>query len=110
MNILRHVRPIVPLCMLTVAFGCGSPASTDRLIVVHDVTIVDDRAPTPLPAMSVVIEGTHISAVGPAASLSVPDGAQAVDGTGGYLIPGLWDMHTHALVDQFLAGAGHSSI
>ena len=102
MEIPRHVRPIVPLCILTVAVGCGSTGSTDRLIVVHDVTIVDGRAPTPVPGMSVVIEGTHISAVGPAASLPVPDNAQVVDGTGRYLIPGLWDMHTHALWQPFV--------
>ena len=102
MDIPRHVLPIVPLCILMVGLGCGSTGSTDRLIVVHDVTIVDGRAPTPVPAMSVVIEGTHISAVGLAASLPVPDGAQVVDGTGGYLIPGLWDMHTHALWEPFV--------
>ncbi len=102
MAIPRHARPIVPLCILTVAVGCGSTGSTDGLIVVRDVTIVDGRAPTPLRAMSVVIEGTHISAVGPVASLRVPNGARVVEGAGGYLIPGLWDMHTHALWEPFV--------
>src|SRR5690606_40771861 len=27
--------------------------------------------------------------------VDVPDGAEVVDGAGGYLIPGLWDMHVH---------------
>ena len=37
----------------------------------------------------------RIAAVGPAAELPIPSDARVVDGSGKYLIPGLWDMHTH---------------
>jgi imidazolonepropionase-like amidohydrolase len=42
----------------------------------------------------VVISGTQISVVG-ASSVSIPDDAQVLDGTGKFLIPGLADMHLH---------------
>ena len=44
---------------------------------------------------TVVISGNRVVAAGPAGSVTVPHGAQPVDGTGKFLIPGLWDMHTH---------------
>jgi imidazolonepropionase-like amidohydrolase len=44
----------------------------------------------------VVFEG-RIAAVGPAKDTAVPSDALVVDGTGKFLIPGLWDMHTHTL-------------
>ena len=44
---------------------------------------------------TVVITGNRIVAAGPAGSVSMPQGAQVVEGAGKYLIPGLWDMHTH---------------
>src|SRR2546428_258420 len=42
--------------------------------------------------------GTHITAVGPSASTPVPSDARVIDGSGRYLIPGLWDMHVHLTV------------
>ncbi|MEO7458201.1 MAG: amidohydrolase family protein [Gemmatimonadaceae bacterium] len=46
--------------------------------------------------MTVITDGTRISAVGPSSELGVPGGASVTDGTGMYLIPGLWDMHVHS--------------
>ena len=43
--------------------------------------------------MTVIITGTHITAVG--YKVSVPKNAVVVNATGKYLIPGLWDMHVH---------------
>jgi len=43
--------------------------------------------------MTVVITGDRISAIGD--NISVPAGAQVVDATGKFMIPGLWDMHVH---------------
>ena len=40
-----------------------------------------------------LIEGGRIAAIGP--DLTPPAGAQVVDATGKFAIPGLWDMHAH---------------
>jgi len=47
-----------------------------------------------------LIEGGKIASVGLDSSLRVPDGAQVINATGKFLIPGLADMHVH------LTGAG----
>jgi Amidohydrolase family len=44
---------------------------------------------------TVVVTGSTITAVGPAASTKVPAGAETVDLAGKALVPGLWDMHSH---------------
>jgi hypothetical protein len=44
---------------------------------------------------TVVVRGDRIVAVGPADQIEVPDGARVIDGEGGFLMPGLADMHSH---------------
>jgi imidazolonepropionase-like amidohydrolase len=46
---------------------------------------------------TVVVTGNRISAIGQTGKVKLPEGAQIVDAGGRYLIPGLWDMHVHAL-------------
>jgi len=46
---------------------------------------------------TVLIGGGRIVAVGPADRLTVPAGAETIDGRGKFLIPGLADMHVHLL-------------
>lgn len=86
------MRPLA----LSSALACGLaalpvPAHADALI--SNVTLVDVETGTLAPGQSVRIEGTAIAAVGP--GLAAPAGATVLDGTGGYLIPGLWDAHVH---------------
>jgi imidazolonepropionase-like amidohydrolase len=49
---------------------------------------------------TVVVDKGTIVAVGPAASTRVPEGAQAIDGAGRTLVPGLWDSHQHVPDDS----------
>jgi imidazolonepropionase-like amidohydrolase len=67
------------------------------------IDMVDAR---PKPDMTVVIEGDRITSIGKSTGVRLPRGAQVIDSTGKFLIPGLWDMHVHALrkerVDYFL--------
>jgi hypothetical protein len=49
------------------------------------------------PDQTVIVTGNHITAVGRAGRVKVPAGVQVIDATGKFLIPGLWDMHAHAL-------------
>jgi hypothetical protein len=44
---------------------------------------------------TVLVDKGRIVAVGPAASVRVPAGAQVIDGRGKTLVPGLWDSHMH---------------
>jgi imidazolonepropionase-like amidohydrolase len=65
-------------------------------IVVRNATTVDVQTGSLRPAQTVIIEGTRTKTMGEAAQLATPKGARIVDGTGKFLIPGLWDMHVHA--------------
>jgi imidazolonepropionase-like amidohydrolase len=44
---------------------------------------------------TVVVRNARIEAIGPAASVRVPDGATRIDGRGKYLMPGFAEMHGH---------------
>jgi len=64
------------------------------LAITH-VTVIDVTGGTELGDQTVVISGDSILAIDSTGSIPVPAGAQLVDGHGKFLIPGLWDMHTH---------------
>jgi imidazolonepropionase-like amidohydrolase len=46
---------------------------------------------------TVVIAGERIISVGPSAAVEIPVNATRIDGTGKTLLPGLFDMHVHAV-------------
>ena len=48
-----------------------------------------------LPNQTVIVTGDRITAVGPAKTTRVPEGATRVDGQGKFLMPGLAEMHGH---------------
>ena len=68
-------------------------------IVIRDVTVVDVMDGSLRAKQTVIVAGNRITAVGPAEEIRVPDDADVVDAAGGYLIPGLWDMHVHSVAN-----------
>lgn len=72
--------------------GC---TATPDVLVIRDVTVIDGTGALPRAGLSVLVEGGRIIALGPADSVPSPRSAVTVDGTGRFLIPGLWDMHVH---------------
>ncbi len=65
-------------------------------LAITDITVVDVRTGERRPGQTVVVNGNRITEVGASATANVPRGATIVAGRGLFLIPGLWDMHTHA--------------
>lgn len=66
-----------------------------QCVAISNVTIIDPLHASVAPNMTVIVAGSRITAVAPAKSLRPPAGCKLVDGTGKYLLSGLWDMHAH---------------
>jgi imidazolonepropionase-like amidohydrolase len=64
------------------------------------VAVVPMTAATLLRDQTVLVRGDRIVAVGPARSIRVPAGSRVLDGRGRFLVPGLWDMHSHLTDDS----------
>jgi imidazolonepropionase-like amidohydrolase len=70
-------------------------AQKNEPLVLTHITVIDCTGAAPKPDSAVVISGSQITVIGPSDSVSIPAGARVVDGSGKFLIPGLWDMHGH---------------
>ncbi len=68
---------------------------------VQDITaiiggrIIDGNGGVPIHDGVILIEGGQIKAIGPEASVSIPDGAVILDADGMTVMPGLIDVHVH---------------
>jgi imidazolonepropionase-like amidohydrolase len=65
-------------------------------------TLVDGFGGRPLRNSVVLIDGERISSVGQVGTLTVPAGAEVISTEGMTVLPGLWDMHVHLMIN------GHS--
>lgn len=70
-----------------------------KSLVLTHVSVIDVAARSSARALkanqTVIVTGERITAVGETGKLRIPEGAQVIDATGKFLIPGLWDMHIH---------------
>jgi len=61
--------------------------------------VFDPRAGVVLRDRAILIEGRFVRSLASAESLPVPRGARTIDGHGKVVIPGLWDMHVHLVLE-----------
>jgi len=73
-------------------------------VVIAHVTVIDPAGGAVHKDWSVAVEGDRIVYAGPAATIRVPPAANVVDGSGKFLIPGLWDMHIHTFFGDWVPG------
>lgn len=85
------------LALLLVVNGFSFPTQDRRddrkSFVITRVTVIDGTGSKPRPGMDVLVLEGKIAAIGK--NIPVSPGTQQVEGTGKFLIPGLWDMHVH---------------
>ena len=97
---------------LLIALGAAGPAlqaqDAPSATVIEHVTVIPMDSERALKDHSVLVQGRRIAAVGPSATLSVPEGAVRIDGRGKYLMPGLAEMHGHFLGPQQLQQLGEA--
>ena len=87
---IRFVTVVIAVSLAIPAAGVAQGS-----VVIRNVTVIPMTGTEPTARQSVVIQNGRIAEIGSSAQIGTPDGADVVDGTGKYLIPGLVEMHAH---------------
>lgn len=77
--------------------GLASGAGASKEFVFEHVNVVDVVDGSIKKNMSVAVSGGKISTIVPAGDYISRPGVRSIPAQGKYLIPGLWDMHTHSI-------------
>ena len=95
-----------PLIAILITAQICSSSSRDRsgspnsLTYITHVTVIDTETGAENTDQTVTVAGDRITAVQASSSEQPAAGAQVIDGSGKFLIPGLWDMHVHGASDE----------
>ncbi|MFQ5705449.1 MAG: amidohydrolase family protein [Gemmatimonadales bacterium] len=88
-----------------VSLTCVTPpvvAQTESVMALVGGTLIDGYGATPVRNSVVIVRGERITAVGRVGEIAIPDGAEIISTEGMTVLPGLWDMHVHLMIN------GHS--
>ena len=107
------MRPTVKLCLILLVSvlvvtgslftsSVSSQAQSATVKALVGGTLIDGYGSKPIRNSVVIIEGERIKAVGQVGSLAIPPGAEVISTEGMSVLPGLWDMHVHLMIN------GHS--
>ena len=89
----RFAIIILSLVLVALTYGQSRQSTNSKTIAFTNVTVIDGKGSDVRADITVVIEGDRIIDVGPRSP--IPKGAQVINAAGRFLIPGMWDMHTH---------------
>src|SRR5688572_28760819 len=87
---------LIPLVACASLLASTLSAQSDSAVVIRNVTVIDVETGQRRPGLSVVVTGNRITRVGSLAPNELPPRSRIIDGSGKFLIPGLWDMHVHS--------------
>lgn len=97
---------VASLALLPLACGRyhdapGAGSDGDPVLALVGVVPLDPVGGRPGEPSTVLVSGDRIVALGSTRTVAVPPGATEIGARGLYLLPGLWDLHTHlALMDD----------
>jgi imidazolonepropionase-like amidohydrolase len=97
-----YLSGLLVLCSL--CFRIGVAQAGDVPLVFLHVTVINPGTSSVEPDRAVTINGNRISAVSDAKDFHSPGQARVIDGSGQFLIPGLWDMHVHMAFGDWFPG------
>ena len=105
-TLMRYLLSMRTLALLSafalLAINIPAPAQTQNIKALVGGTLIDGFGSKPLRNSVIIIEGERIKAVGQVGVLAIPKGAEIISTEGMSVLPGLWDMHVHLMIN------GHS--
>jgi imidazolonepropionase-like amidohydrolase len=105
------VKKIVLLWLVLTAVA-ASATGTAVLppLAITNVNVIDATGNPVKTGMTVIIHGGRIESIGKTGKIKIPAGATTLDGSGKFLIPGLWDMHVHVIFGDWIPGGRDVSL
>lgn len=103
-----RAKPVVVLVVVLLAYRVGSHISASvppqgpgkpGVKALVGGTLIDGYGGRPIRNSVILINGQRITAVGQIGSLAVPAGADVISTEGMSVLPGLWDMHVHLMIN-----------
>jgi hypothetical protein len=91
------MRHYLAAAFLTVVAAGSTLAQVTPTLAITNVAIVDVTHGATRSDQTVLIAGNRIVSIGSAATTRVPTGANVLNGSRKFLVPGLWDMHAHVV-------------
>lgn len=98
MNTSRYFLALYLLLLLT-----ASPIHAQTTKALVGGTLIDGFGGPPLRNSVIIIEGERIKEIGQVGSIAIPANAEIISTEGMSVLPGLWDMHVHLMIN------GHSN-
>jgi imidazolonepropionase-like amidohydrolase len=84
---------------LLLAISTASFSQNKPLKALVGGTLIDGYGSTPIQNSVILIEGEIIKAVGTLTTLKIPEDAEIISTEGMSILPGLWDMHVHTMIN-----------
>jgi hypothetical protein len=95
------VLAFVSAAALAVSAPAGPQAQAPEAYLLRPQRVFDASTGATNEGLAVLVRGTRIEAVGPAATIAVPAGTETIDLPGATLLPGLIDAHAHVLLHPY---------
>ena len=102
-RLLKRALVLLAVLLVLAAFGLAAgvlwperlpePPPAAELLVIENVSVVDAETATIRPGITVEVQNGRIRRL--ASAVGSGNSELVVDGSGMFLIPGLWDMHVH---------------
>lgn len=91
------------LCLFLIGYSTGNAwTQNTSLKALVGGTLIDGFGGTPIKNSVIIIEGEKIKAIGQVGNIDIPSNAEIISTEGMSVMPGLWDMHVHLMIN------GHS--
>jgi imidazolonepropionase-like amidohydrolase len=91
------MRILLSALLLLSTLAWADPQGTRPLVISH-ASLIDATGNPAQAEMAVIVVGDRIQTIGKTDKVKIPAGAEVIDATGKYLIPGLWDSHIHLTI------------
>lgn len=99
MNRVRHSCLLLIVAVFALATAAPPVAQSSSLKALVGGRLVDGFGGAPIPNSVILIEGERIKAVGQVGTLAVPKEAEVISTEGMTVLPGLWDMYVHLMIN-----------